>query len=170
MHADMQVGACRRFLYMKKAILYLDNDLDGKDKRNMGVNMQVERQHVLTKKEKAVMRVIYQEAEKQNGSCLLTPIDIFEKIPLDLDFEEDELDTTLRNLEIDDYFDITRSDKKGELVYCINMQKKGLQFARVERAFKSNLTFKILLTLGLSVVTALIGVGIRMLVAKIMGQ
>ena len=105
---------------------------DGKDKRNMGVNMQVERQHVLTKKEKAVMRVIYQEAEKQNGSCLLTPIDIFEKIPLDLDFEEDELDTTLRNLEIDDYFDITRSDKKGELVYCINMQKKGLQFARVE--------------------------------------
>lgn len=141
-----------------------------KDKNNMGVNMQVERQHVLTKKEKAVMRVIYQEAEKQNGSCLLTPIDIFEKIPLDLDFEEDELDTTLRNLEIDDYFDITRSDKKGELVYCINMQKKGLQFARVERAFKSNLTFKILLTLGLSVVTALIGVGIRMLVAKLMGQ
>ena len=94
----------------------------------MGVNMQVERQHVLTKKEKAVMRVIYQEAEKQNGSCLLTPIDIFEKIPLDLDFEEDELDTTLRNLEIDDYFDITRSDKKGELVYCINMQKIHYHF------------------------------------------
>lgn len=64
---------------MEKAVLYLDNDSDGKDKRNMGVNMQVERQHVLTKKEKAVMRVIYQEAEKQNGSCLLTPIDIFEK-------------------------------------------------------------------------------------------
>lgn len=70
------------------------------------------------------MRVIYQETDKQNGSCLITPIEIFEKLPLDLPFEEDELDTTLRNLEIDDYFDITRSDKKGELVYCINMQKK----------------------------------------------
>lgn len=55
-------------------------------------------------------------------------------------------------------------------MYCINMQKKGLQFARVERAFKSNLLFKILLTLGLSVVTALIGVGIRQLVAFLLGQ
>ena len=125
------------------------------------MQVQVDRQHVLTKKEKAVMRVIYQEADKQNGSCLITPIEIFEKLPLDLPFEEDE---------IDDYFDITRSDKKGELVYCINMQKKGLQFARVERAFKSNLVFKILLTLGLSVVTALIGVGIRQLVAFLLGQ
>lgn len=133
------------------------------------MQVQVDRQHVLTKKEKAVMRVVYQEADKQDGSCLLTPIDILEKIPLDIEFDENELDGVLKNLEIDEYFDVTRSDKRGELVYCINMQKKGLQFARVERAFKSNLTFKILLTLGLSVVTALIGVGIRQLVAYLMG-
>lgn len=49
------------------------------------------------------------------------------------------------------------------------MQKKGLQFARVEHAFKSNLALKIMLTLGLSVVTALIGVGIRYLVGKLIG-
>lgn len=133
------------------------------------MQVQVERQHVLNKKEKAVMRVIYQEADRQGGSCLLMPIDILEKLPLDLDFEESELDVTLKNLELDEYFDLTRSDKKGELVYCINMQKKGMQFARVERAFRSNLAFKILLTLGLSVVTALIGVGIRQLVAYLMG-
>lgn len=47
------------------------------------MQVQVDRQHVLTKKEKAVMRVIYQEADKQNGSCLITPIEIFEKLPLD---------------------------------------------------------------------------------------
>ena len=122
--------------------------------------VQIDRQHVLTKKEKAVMRIVYQEAERQNGSCLLSPIDILEKIPLDIPFEEDE---------IDEYFDVIRSDKKGELVYCINMQKKGLQFARVEHAFKSNLALKIMLTLGLSVVTALIGVGIRYLVGKLIG-
>lgn len=139
-------------------------------KRSAEMQVQVDRQHVLTKKEKAVMRVIYQEADKQDGSCLLMPIDILEKLPLDIDFEESELDVTLKNLELDEYFDVTRSDKKGELVYCINMQKKGMQFARVERAFKSNLTFKILLTLGLSVVTALIGVGIRQLVAYLMGS
>ena len=115
------------------------------------------------------MRVIYKEADKQSGACLLTPIDIFTQIPLDLDFEEHELDVALRNLEIDDYFDVTQSDKKGELVYCINMHKKGLQFARVERAFKSNLRFKILLTIGTAIMSALIGFGIKFLLNHLVG-
>ena len=42
----------------------------------MGINL--ERQHVLTKKEKNVMRVIYQAADKKNGVCLISPIDIFD--------------------------------------------------------------------------------------------
>jgi len=119
--------------------------------------MQLEKQHVLTKKEKAVMRVVYNEADRQNGACLVTPIQLFTQIPLDLDFEENELDVALNNLEIDDYFDITRSDRKGELVYCINMHKKGLQFARVERAFKKNVTFRIMLAVATGLVSALVG-------------
>ena len=76
----------------------------------MGINL--ERQHVLTKKEKNVMRVIYQAADKKNGVCLISPIEIFEKLPLDIEYEEEELDTIMSNLAIDDYFDLTRSDKK----------------------------------------------------------
>lgn len=132
------------------------------------MNVQIDRQHILSRKEKAVMRVIYQEAEKKNGSCLITPIEIFEKLSLDLDIEESELDGILNNLEIDDYFDLIRSDKKGELVYCINMQKKGLQFARVEKAFRSNLTFRISLAIIMAIVTTLIGVGIKLLIGRFM--
>lgn len=131
--------------------------------------MAIEKQHVLTKKEKAVMRVVYQEADKKNGVCLLSPIDLFSKISLDLDFEEPELDSTLRDLEIDDYFDVTRSDKKGELVYCINMHQKGLAFARVEKAFKSNLKFKIMLTIGCSIISGLVAVGMRYLFKVLLG-
>ena len=130
--------------------------------------MQLERQHVLTKKEKAVMRVIYHEADKQSGACLLTPIDIFTQIPLDLDFEENELDVALRNLEIDEYFDVTRSDRKGELVYCINLHKKGLQFARVERAFKSNVTFRILLAVATGLTSAAVGWGLKELLTALL--
>ena len=130
--------------------------------------MNLERQHVLTKKEKAVMRVIYKEADKQSGACLLTPIDIFTQVPLDLDFEENELDVALRNLEIDDYFDITRSDKKGELVYCINMHKKGLQFARVEKAFKSNVMFRILLAVATGLTSAAVGWGLKALLTELL--
>ena len=126
--------------------------------------MQLEKQHVLTKKEKAVMRVVYNEADRQNGACLVTPLQLFTQIPLDLDFEESELYVALNNLEIDDYFDITRSDRKGELVYCINMHKKGLQFARVERAFKKNVTFRLLLAMATGLVSALVGCGIKILV------
>ena len=132
--------------------------------------MALERQHVLTKKEKAVMRVIYQEADKQNGACLLTPIDIFSQIPLDLDFEERELEITLRNLEIDDYFDVTNSDRKGELVYCINLHKKGLQFARVERAFKSNIVFRILLAVATGLTSAAVGWGLKALLTDLLNK
>ena len=132
--------------------------------------MALEKQHVLTKKEKAVMRVIYHEADKQSGACLLTPIDIFSQVPLDLDFEKHELDIALRNLEIDDYFDVTRSDKKGELVYCINMHKKGLQFARVERAFKSNLIFRILLAVATGLTSAAVGWGLKALLTELLNK
>lgn len=114
------------------------------------------------------MRVIYHEADKQSGACLLTPIDIFSQIPLDLDFEENELDTALRNLEIDEYFDVTRSDRKGELVYCINLRKKGLQFARVERAFKSNVTFRILLAVATGLTSAAVGWGLKELLTALL--
>ena len=73
--------------------------------------MALEKQHVLTKKERAVMRAVYQAADKKSGVCLLTPIDLFNDLSLDLDFDEEELDATLRNLEIDDYFDVTRIRK-----------------------------------------------------------
>lgn len=132
--------------------------------------MQLEKQHVLTKKEKAVMRVVYQETDMQTGACLLTPIDIFERIPLDIDIEEDELDLALRNLEIDDYFDLTKSDKKGELVYCINMHKKGLQFARVERAFKTNIAFRLLLACGTATVGAIVGTLIKYVFVPLITQ
>ncbi|MEG1529037.1 MAG: hypothetical protein RR405_01680 [Clostridia bacterium] len=115
--------------------------------------MAIEKQHTLTKKERAVMRVVYQESEKKSGVCLLTPIDIFSKISYDLEIEEQDLDIALRDLEIDDYFDLTRSDKKGELVYCINMRQKGLAFARVERAFKSNLKLKLLLAFACGIMS-----------------
>ena len=108
--------------------------------------MALEKQHILTKEEKAVMRLVYDVAVKNNGMCLLSPLQIFEGISLDVEIKEAELWTILKNLEIDDYFDVTPSERKGELVYAINMHQKGLAYARVEKAFKNNLAFKIGLT------------------------
>ena len=42
--------------------------------------MALERQHVLTRKERAVMRAVYQAADKRAGTCLLSPLDLYETL------------------------------------------------------------------------------------------
>ena len=130
--------------------------------------MAIEKQHVLSQKEKALMRVVYKEAEKGGGTCVLTPIDIFADIPLDLDFMEEELETTLKNLQIDEYFEFAPEEKKGEFAYKIVMHKKGLAYARVEHAFKSNLRFKILLALTCGLVSGAAALGVRLLIQNLL--
>lgn len=131
----------------------------------MGIGL--EKQHVLSKKEKHVMRVVYQAADKKSGTCLLSPIDVFDRLPLDIDYSEEDLDNILRDLEIDDYFDVTRGDKKGELVYCINMHQKGLAYARVEKAFRSNIMFRLLLAVGCGTCSALAAWGLKLLIERV---
>ena len=131
--------------------------------------MAPERQHVLTVKERAVMRAVYLAADKKSGVCLMSPIQLFDKLSLDLDFDEEELDVTLDSLELDDYFDVTRSDKKGELVYCINMHRKGLAYARVEKAFRSNLKFKILLAVAGGICSGAAAWGVKLLLQQLSG-
>ena len=131
--------------------------------------MALEKQHVLTKTEKEVMKVVFNESDKQNGVCLLTPIDFYSRLPLDLDFKEEELLPTLKALEIDDYFDLTETERKGELVYCINMRKKGLAFARQEKAFKKNIRFRIGLAIGLAIISGVVGIIIKLIYSAAIG-
>ncbi|NLZ25525.1 MAG: hypothetical protein GX891_03595 [Clostridiales bacterium] len=119
--------------------------------------MAVEKQNVLSKKEKAVMRYIFTEATKSKGVCLLRPIDIMQNLPYELDYEENEVESILKALELDDYFDITETDKKGEFFYCITLQKRGLAFARDEATFKRKLRSKIAIGLLSGLLTALAG-------------
>ncbi len=132
-------------------------------------SMALEKQNVLSSKEKALMRVIYNEADRKSGECVMSPIQIFEKIDLDLDFSPEELPECLKNLEIDDYFEMSENTESGNTVYEIKMHKRGLAFARVEKAFKANIKFKI----GIALVCGLIsGIGawcIKLLMDQIAG-
>ncbi|HPD01905.1 MAG: hypothetical protein ACOYIN_04550 [Christensenellales bacterium] len=125
--------------------------------------------NTLTKKEKALMVVVYEQAMLNNGACLLSPTEIFEKLPLELEFRATELEPTLKVLELDDYFDVTTTDKKGELIYCINLHQKGLAFAREEVSFKRSLRFKITLTIICAILTAVISLIVRWLLQEIIG-
>lgn len=122
----------------------------------------------LNKKEKALMRALFNEAKLKNGVCLVTPIDILSEIPYSLDYKEEELAPMLKVLEIDDYFDYVESDRKGELTYCITLHKKGLNFQRWQDLFRKSLYFKIGLTIGFACFSALIGTLIKKLIALLL--
>ncbi len=129
--------------------------------------MALDKEHILTKKEKAVMSLIFKEASKSDGVCLLRPVDIFQNLSYELNFEENELKMTLNALALDDYFEITETDKKGEFFYCISLCKKGLAYARTERDFKKSIGLKVVITIASSLIAVTVTAILRFVLSKL---
>ena len=123
--------------------------------------------HILSKKEKKVMETIYQYSNKKTGECLISPYDIFEKVNLDIKINQEELDESIRTLEIDEYFTNTVADRKGEKVYCLNLTSKGKAFARNEKTYKINVLIKVLVALICGASSGLAAWGIKTLLSKL---
>lgn len=103
---------------------------------------------MLNRKEKNVMKVVYYEAIKKEGTCLLKPIDILKRIPYKYEFSNDDLHTVIKELELDDYYDYVTTEKKGEEIYCFNLHQKGHAFYREILSEKRAVYRKIWFTLG----------------------
>lgn len=132
--------------------------------------MAEQEKHILTKKERALMHVILSMTESSDGVCLLRPLDILKALPYDLDYTPEELEPMLKGLELDDYFDFIVSDKKGEPVYVITMHRKGLAFARVERAWRKSLVNKVVITVAFAILSGTVAMLVRELMKRILGS
>jgi hypothetical protein len=109
----------------------------------------------LTKKEKALMWVVYRNVNKE-GVCFRKPVDLLRLIPYKIEFRADELDGVLKALELDDYLDYVEADHRGEKVYCITMHTNGFNFARTEADKKRKLILKISLTVATAALAAIV--------------
>ena len=67
---------------------------------------------MLSKKQKLLMKVIYSHAIRKEGVCLIRPIDLLKEIPLSSDFRRDELESNLKALVTEDFFEMITTDKK----------------------------------------------------------
>jgi DNA-binding PadR family transcriptional regulator len=85
---------------------------------------------MLSKKEIAVMRVVFDAAKKNNDSAILSAKYILGSMPEKYRASETRVETTLKQLEYDGYIECTKSDKKGEIVNVITLKQKGKAFAR----------------------------------------
>jgi hypothetical protein len=111
---------------------------------------------VLNKKEKALLNVVYKTAVNKNGQCLLSPIEILEKIPYKLEFTENDLDKVLNDLSLDNYFSVEKAKHHGELYYVITLKEKGLSYIRDKKKARRKLYIRILTGILLAIMSYVI--------------
>lgn len=121
---------------------------------------------MLSKKEIAVMRVVYNVCKKNNDSGIITDDYIIQSTPEKHKLDASKVDTILNQLEYDGYFECTKSDRNGETVNVIALKSKGKAFKREllqRRRELINTTFW-------RVVFAALGAVVALIVNKILGR
>ena len=111
---------------------------------------------MLTKTESKIMNVLYSECENKSA-LLITPIDIM-KMSGEKNVTLSVVEKTVSALNMDGYLDLVYSDRHGETVYCISLTEKGKAYKRGRKVFYRNLAFRLAFTVGLAVLSFLIGI------------
>jgi hypothetical protein len=112
---------------------------------------------MLNKIENEVMQAIF-ELCKENGRCLISPKDLANHLPKKENCSEEKLEKILRALELDDYFELISSDRKGEKMYVIALRPNGFAFRRSSRQMRRTLALKVIWSLLSAILAFLVGV------------
>lgn len=85
---------------------------------------------MLNKTEVSVMQTIYNVCAKNNDGAIITEDYIIGFTPEKFKLDAVKLDTILKQLEYDGYFECTKSDRNGQTVNVITLNQKGKAFKR----------------------------------------
>ena len=118
------------------------------------------------KREKVLMDVVYASASNHTGQCILSPVEILQRVPLDIEIREEDLDPLFYNLSIEGYFTYEKADFKGDLMYLFTLKDKGLSYDRDKKNKKRSLIIKIVSTVAFALLAALV----RFIVGAIIGK
>lgn len=108
------------------------------------------------------MSAVFQLSEGKER-FLVSPYEIIAVLPPRMNFDEEKLSRTLRSLELDGYFELIESDRKGERVFVVHMREAGLSFRRSDAVRKRRIYYKIAVTLLCGVLSALVGILVKSL-------
>ena len=111
---------------------------------------------VLNKMESEVMKAVYSLCEER-GICLVSPAEILSALPKKSRCSEERLDRVLRELQLDDYFEMLSSERKGEKMYVMSMHASGYAFKRNTLQQKRDLVFKLGWAIASAVIAFLVG-------------
>lgn len=110
----------------------------------------------LSGRENAVMGAVFTLSQGKER-FLVSPYEILGLLPEKGKYDEEKLERILRSLEIDGYFELIDSDRKGEKTYCIRMREAGLAFRRQDIQRKRDLILRLLFAAVCGLLSAAIG-------------
>ena len=96
---------------------------------------------------------------------LVSLYEIIAILPPRASYGEEQVERTLRALELDGYFELIESDRKGERVFVVHMKEAGLSYRRNDSLMRRRLVFKLLVTLACGVLSALVGIVVKSLLS-----
>ena len=118
----------------------------------------------LSKRENAVMGAVFSLSQGKQR-FLVSPCEILAILPAKSKFDEETLERVLRSLEIDGYFELVFSDRKGEKTYCIHMREAGLAFRRMDVHRRRSAALRLLFAAVCGVLSAAVGLIIKLLLS-----
>lgn len=110
----------------------------------------------LNKKEDEVMNAVFTLSGGKDR-VLVSPAELIAMLPPKSDYDEVKLERVLRALELDGYFQMIASDRKGERMYVFHLQAAGLAYKRSDYQRKRAVCFRWGVAAVGAVITALIG-------------
>lgn len=88
---------------------------------------------------------------------LVSPYEILNVLPGRAGFDEEKLERVLKALELDGYFELILSERKGEKTYVVHMREEGLAFRRQDVKRRRDLAFRLLLACLCGLLSAAVG-------------
>ncbi len=115
---------------------------------------------MLSKQENEVMNAVYEMCDGKD-SCLVSPYEIMSILPAKRGYTPEKVESILRTLELDDYFDLIESDRKGERMFVITLHPNGVAYKRTALQMRRTLLFKVGISVAGAVITFVVGIILR---------
>lgn len=116
----------------------------------------------LNKRENEVMNAVY-ELSGGKERFLVAPYELRAVLPAKGKYDEATLLRVLHSLELDGYFEMVESERKGEPIYVVHMREAGLSYRRQDYQRKRGVCFRFALAALGAVVTFVVGVLLRLI-------
>ena len=112
--------------------------------------------NALSPKENEVMAAVFSLSQGKER-FLVSPYELLNVLPGRAGFDEEKLERVLKTLELDGYFELILSERKGEKTYVVHMREEGLAFRRQDVKRRRDLAIRLLLACLCGLLSAAVG-------------